>query len=249
MKIYIVIPARLASSRLPNKVILPLAGKPMVQWVFEAARKVDGVAQVLVATDNQEVFDLVTHFGGNAIMTSSHHLSGTDRIGEVAGLVKEADVFINIQGDEPMISPDTIQQMVDFYKGGGRGIVTLYTSISDDRQLFDFNVVKLTKTTDDQILYFSRNAIPAQRDYPYKDWLKHATYYRHIGMYGFDRKSLEQICLLPQSKLEKAEVLEQLRWLENGFHIKGIQSDHHGVGVDTAEDLLKAEQKLMEKER
>lgn len=247
MKIYIVIPARLASSRLPNKVILPLAGKPMVQWVFEAARKVDGVAQVLVATDNREVFDVVTNFGGTAIMTSAHHQSGTDRIGEVAGLVKEADVFINIQGDEPMISPETIQQMVDFYKKGGSGIVTLYTAISEERHLFDFNVVKLTKTTDDQILYFSRNAIPAQRDNPYKDWLKNTTYYRHIGMYGFDRKSLEQICLLPQSTLEKAEVLEQLRWLENGYQIRGIHSRHHGVGVDTAEDLLKAEQRLMEK--
>jgi len=244
LKICVVIPARLASSRLPNKVILPLFGKPMVQWVYEAAQKVNGVDKILIATDSAEVYNHVVGFGGDAVMTSEKHTTGTDRIGEVARQFEEYDVFINIQGDEPLISPTTIQQMVDFYRNGGHGIVTLYDAIRDESQLFDFNVVKLTVSLSGKILYFSRAAIPAQRDFPFKQWMHNRPYYRHIGMYGFERKILLQICALPQSGLEKSEMLEQLRWLENDFEIYGLEANHQGIGVDTMEDLLKAEDLL-----
>lgn len=223
---------------------MPIAGKPMVQWVFEAAQKVSGVDQILIATDSPEVYSQVEIFGGKAVMTSDRHPTGTDRMGEVAMQFHEYDVFINIQGDEPLISPTTIQQMVDFYRNGGQGIVTLYDAIAEESQLFDYNVVKLTVSQKGRILYFSRAAIPAQRDFPFKQWMQKRPYFRHIGMYGFERKILHQICALPQSGLEKSEMLEQLRWLENDFDIYGLETRHNGIGVDTIEDLHIAEDLL-----
>lgn len=245
MKTCIVIPARLSSSRLPRKVILPLAGKPMVQWVYEAALKVKKVNKVLVATDSEEVFDTVIQFGGEAIMTSAEHVSGTDRIGEVAQMMPDYDVFINMQGDEPMIDPKTVQQLVDYYLQGGTSISTLYEKISDENQLFDFNVVKLVFNKMGKVLYFSRSAIPAQRDVAFKDWMKKNHYWRHIGLYGFHRNTLQQICQLQQSTLEQLEVLEQLRWLENGYDIHAIECQNHGIGVDTQEDLERAEKRIL----
>ena len=144
----------------------------MVQWVYEAALKVKKVNKVLVATDSEEVFDTVIQFGGEAIMTSAEHVSGTDRIGEVAQKMPDYDVFINMQGDEPMIDPKTVQQLVDYYLQGGTSISTLYEKISDENQLFDFNVVKLVFNKMGKVLYFSRSAIPAQRDVAFKDWMK-----------------------------------------------------------------------------
>ena len=141
----------------------------MVQWVYEAALKVKKVNKVLVATDSEEVFDTVIQFGGEAIMTSAEHVSGTDRIGEVAQKMPDYDVFINMQGDEPMIDPKTVQQLVDYYLQGGTSISTLYEKISDENQLFDFNVVKLVFNKMGKVLYFSRSAIPAQRDVAFKD--------------------------------------------------------------------------------
>lgn len=216
----------------------------MVQWVFEAAQKVNGVDKILIATDSTEVYNKAVAFGGAAVMTSDQHATGTDRIGEVAKLFEEYDVFINIQGDEPLISPVTIQQMVDFYRNGGKGIVTLYDAVAEESQLFDYNVVKLTVSKKGRVLYFSRAAIPAQRDFPFKQWMQNRLYNRHIGMYGFERKTLMEICALPQSGLEKSEMLEQLRWMENDFEVYGLETRHYGIGVDTLEDLLRAEDLL-----
>lgn len=245
MKTCIVIPARLSSSRLPRKVILPLAGKPMVQWVFEAAQKVHHVNKVLIATDSKEVYDTVVKFGGEAMMTSAEHASGTDRIGEVAQKMTDYDVFINMQGDEPLIDPGTIQQLVDYYRSGGSAISTLYEKISEENLLFDYNVVKMVLNKNANVLYFSRSAIPAQRELPYKEWIKKTDYLRHIGLYGFRRETLIQICQLNQSRLEQLEVLEQLRWLENGYEIHALEGKNHGFGVDTQEDLERAEKRLL----
>lgn len=217
----------------------------MVQWVYEAALKVKKVNKVLVATDSEEVFDTVIQFGGEAIMTSAEHVSGTDRIGEVAQKMPDYDVFINMQGDEPMIDPKTVQQLVDYYLQGGTSISTLYEKISDENQLFDFNVVKLVFNKMGKVLYFSRSAIPAQRDVAFKDWMKKNHYWRHIGLYGFHRNTLQQICQLQQSTLEQLEVLEQLRWLENGYEIHAIECQNHGIGVDTQEDLERAEKRIL----
>jgi 3-deoxy-manno-octulosonate cytidylyltransferase (CMP-KDO synthetase) len=217
----------------------------MVQWVYEAALKVNKVNKVMVATDSEEVFDTVVQFGGEAIMTSKEHLSGTDRIGEVAQKMPEYDVFINMQGDEPLIEPKTIQKLVDYFSEGGNSISTLYERISDENQLFDYNVVKLVFTNAGKILYFSRSAIPAQRDVAFKNWLKNSSYWRHIGLYGFKRDTLMQICQLKQSSLEQLEVLEQLRWLENGYDIHAIECQNHGVGVDTKDDLERAEMRIL----
>lgn len=217
----------------------------MVQWVYEAALKVKKVNKVLVATDSEEVFDTVIQFGGEAIITSAEHVSGTDRIGEVAQKMPDYDVFINMQGDEPMIDPKTVQQLVDYYLQGGTSISTLYEKISDENQLFDFNVVKLVFNKMGKVLYFSRSAIPAQRDVAFKDWMKKNHYWRHIGLYGFHRNTLQQICQLQQSTLEQLEVLEQLRWLENGYDIHAIECQNHGIGVDTQEDLERAEKRIL----
>jgi 3-deoxy-manno-octulosonate cytidylyltransferase (CMP-KDO synthetase) len=217
----------------------------MVQWVYEAALKVNKVNKVIVATDSEEVFDTVVQFGGEATMTSKEHLSGTDRIGEVAQKMPEYDVFINMQGDEPLIEPKTIQKLVDYYSEGGNSISTLYERISDENQLFDYNVVKLVFTNVGKILYFSRSAIPAQRDVAFKNWMKNSSYWRHIGLYGFKRDTLMQICQLKQSSLEQLEVLEQLRWLENGYDIHAIECQNHGVGVDTKDDLERAEMRIL----
>ena len=199
----------------------------------------------MVATDSEEVFDTVIQFGGEAIITSAEHVSGTDRIGEVAQKMPDYDVFINMQGDEPMIDPKTVQQLVDYYLQGGTSISTLYEKISDENQLFDFNVVKLVFNKMGKVLYFSRSAIPAQRDVAFKDWMKKNHYWRHIGLYGFHRNTLQQICQLQQSTLEQLEVLEQLRWLENGYDIHAIECQNHGIGVDTQEDLERAEKRIL----
>lgn len=249
MKICIVIPARLASSRLPRKVILPIAGKPMVQWVYESALRVNNIGKVVVATDSEEVFDTVISFGGVAVMTSDKHQSGTDRMGEVADKMPDYDFFINMQGDEPLTETSVIQSMADYYRNGGSGIITLCEKIQEEWQLFDYNVVKLVKDLNDRVMYFSRSPIPAQRDMPFRDWLKNGNYYRHIGLYGFDRNTLKEVCSLPVSALEKTEMLEQLRWMENGYTIKSLLCHQYSIGVDTAEDLERVEKRLLDKLR
>lgn len=246
MKSCIIIPARLNSSRLAEKVLLPIDGKPMVQWVYERALKVSNVQKVIIATDHQRVYDICLGFGAEVMMTASNHVSGTDRVGEVANANPGFDFYINIQGDEPLIEPGMLSQFNDFLQTGQFDICTVCEKVKNEADLFDYNVVKLVKSSSNSVLYFSRNAIPALRDKPYKDWYNSHIYYRHVGIYGFAESAIKKVVKLPVSSLEKAESLEQLRWMENDFKIGVMESSSYSIGVDTLEDLEKV-RKLVSK--
>ena len=240
-KTCIVIPARFESTRLEGKVIMMLDGKPMIQWVYEAALKVNGVSEVIIATDHNLVEEAAASFGARCELTSKHHASGTDRIAEVAQRLSGYDVFINLQADEPLIHPLQIQELIQSFKDDQVEIATQKISISSSEELFEFNVVKVVCDTQDKVLYFSRNAIPAVRDFAYRHWMEQHSYFKHVGLYGFRRNILLEIAKLKPSALEKAESLEQLRWLENGYTIHCKETSHFTIGVDTLEDLERAE--------
>jgi len=239
----IVIPARMASTRLPKKPLQDILGTSLVMRVFHRAQQVEGVKHVVVATDHPEIYSHVIHHGGHAVMTSDSHLSGTDRVAEAASQL-DAEIIINVQGDEPLIQPGQIEQLVKLMQKSDVMIGTQCQSLLDEDALFDYNVVKVVRDSNDKALYFSRQAIPAFRDKPYHAWMQHATYFRHVGMYGFKKSILEAITSLAPSELERVESLEQLRWLENGFSIHCAETEFTSVGVDTAEDLEKVKQLL-----
>lgn len=238
MKTTILIPARLASTRLPEKALADIFGKSLIMHVYSQAKKVKLAHEVYVATDHHKIFDHVVAAGGKAIMTSPHHISGTDRIAEVAAGL-DSDLIINVQGDEPIIHPAQIEQLISWMVEQRHNIATQCQVITDDALLFDYNVVKVVKNTQHKALYFSRQAIPAVREYGYDQWMKKATYYRHIGLYGYQRQTLLSLTKLPESPLEKAENLEQLRWLDHGFEVFCQETDYTSIGVDTEEDLEK----------
>jgi 3-deoxy-manno-octulosonate cytidylyltransferase (CMP-KDO synthetase) len=246
MKSCIIIPARLNSSRLPEKVLLPIGGKPMVQWVYERALKVSNVHKVIIATDHPTVYDACIGFGAEVMMTSPNHVSGTDRVGEVVRAYPGYDFYINIQGDEPLIDPAMLSDFNVFLQSGQYDICTVCEKVKNEADLFDFNVVKLVKSKSQSVLYFSRNAIPAHRDKPYKDWSKSHDYYRHVGIYGFSESAINKVVNLPVSPLEHAESLEQLRWMENDFKIGVMESNSYSIGVDTLDDLEKV-RKMVDK--
>jgi len=242
-KVIVVIPARYASTRLPGKPLVPLAGKPMVQHVYERAKRAQTVHRVIVATDDQRIMDAVTAFGGEARMTRSDHRTGTERIAEVA--VHEAgDVFVNVQGDEPLIDPVAIDTAVGaLLEEPQAQISTVATPIRHAGDIMDPNVVKTVLDFDGNALYFSRAPIPWIRDTQQK---LHVKYWKHLGLYVFQREALLEYPTLPQGELEKIEQLEQLRWLENGWKIRVAEVAHDAVSVDVPEDVARVE-KLMQK--
>lgn len=242
----IIIPARLQSVRLPEKPLVDIHGQSLIMRVYEQAIRVPGVHVVLVATDDTRILDHVLSRGGNAVMTGIHHASGTDRIGEVAQNL-DVDYIINVQGDEPLIDPRQISQFLTFLTESGADIATQCIKIDRDDELLDYNVVKVVKDLHHRALYFSRQAIPAIRDAGYDKWLSKATYFRHVGIYGFRKQVLTEIVRLPKSHLEMAESLEQLRWLENGYHVYCQETDFHSIGVDTPEDVEKVVHYLIKK--
>jgi len=242
-KVIVVIPARYASTRLPGKPLVPLAGKPMVQHVYERAKRAQTVHRVIVATDDQRIMDAVTAFGGEARMTRSDHRTGTERIAEVA--VHEAgDVFVNVQGDEPLIDPVAIDTAVGaLLEEPQAQISTVATPIRHAGDIMDPNVVKTVLDFDGNALYFSRAPIPWIRDTQQK---LHVKYWKHLGLYVFQREALLEYPTLPQGELEKIEQLEQLRWLENGWKIRVAEVAHDAESVDVPEDVARVE-KLMQK--
>jgi len=234
-----IIPARLQSTRLPGKVLLEIAGSSILQRVYAKAEAAQVFDEVLVATDSTEVMDHCARHGMNACMTEPTHTTGTDRIAEAA-MTRAHDIVINIQGDEPFIEEQNIVALVNLLKRSEVTIGTLCKSIETSDTLFDYNAVKLVKNGKDEVLYFSRQAIPTQRDRPYRDWLSFGKYYKHLGLYGFRRDTLKEIVALPVSALERAEKLEQLRWLENGYKVHCAVVQSESIGIDTPEDLDKA---------
>jgi 3-deoxy-manno-octulosonate cytidylyltransferase (CMP-KDO synthetase) len=242
-QVVVVIPSRYAATRLPGKPLVNLAGKPMVQRVYEQAKLAQTVHRVLVATDDQRIVDAVLAFGGEARMTRSDHRSGTERIAEVAAH-EPGDVFVNVQGDEPLISPVAIDTAVAaLLEDPPAPIATVATPIRHVPDIMDPNVVKTVLDFDSNALYFSRAPIPWVRDTQQK---VHVKYWKHLGLYVFQRDALLEYPTLPRGELEKIEQLEQLRWLENGWRIRVAEVEHDAVSVDVPEDVTRVE-KLLQK--
>lgn len=234
-----VIPSRYASTRFPGKPLVKIGDKTMVQRVYEQATQCPALRKVVVATDDARIFDHVLGFGGHACMTSADHQSGTDRCFEV--VCKEAESFdyvVNIQGDEPFISPIQIGQLTDLLDGHVE-LATQIRQIDELETLFNPNVVKAITDIEGKALYFSRHPIPYIRGKQENTWLLHQKFYQHIGIYAYRADVLGKITQLPISALEKSESLEQLRWLENGFAIKTSVTHFVNIGIDTPEDLEK----------
>lgn len=243
MKFIGIIPARYASSRFPGKPLVDMDGKTMIQRVFEQV--VQAVDDVCVATDDERIEAAVKAFGGNVVMTSDKHRSGTDRCFEAYQKVGNGfDVVINIQGDEPFIHPEQIETIKACFTDDQVQIATLVKPFRSDADfestLFNPNSPKVVVNKKSEAMYFSRSIIPYIRGKKYTEWLSSHVFYKHIGMYAYRADILAEITALPQSTLELAESLEQLRWLENGYKIKVGITEQETIGIDTPEDLEKA---------
>lgn len=239
MKILGIIPARYASTRFPAKPLADLGGQSMIKRVYTQATKSKSLARVVVATDHADIAKHVSDFGGNVCMTSENHVSGTDRCFEV--LTKEKSVFdyvINIQGDEPFIAPEQIDLLASLLEGTTE-LATLAKKLENQQQLTNPNLVKVVINKNMEAMYFSRSPIPYWRGKEI-DWVNQHTYYKHIGLYAYRTDILEEITSLKVSPLERAESLEQLRWLENGYKIKVAETQHETLGIDTPEDFKEA---------
>jgi len=235
-----IIPARYASTRFPGKPLADIGGKTMIRRVYEQASK-SKLQQVLVATDDERILAEVKSFGGKVVMTGSQHQSGTDRCFEAyCTFNNPGDCIINIQGDEPFIKPEQINQVLDCFMNPLTQIATLVKEISTTEELLNVNTPKVVIDTQEQAIYFSRQPIPYYRGAATDNWLGQHRYYKHIGIYGYRADILEQITRLSPSQLELAESLEQLRWLENGFKIKTARTTFENFGIDTPTDLEKA---------
>ena len=240
MKVLAVIPARYASTRFPGKPLALIAGRPMIQWVWEGVSRISVISDAVVATDDTRIFDTVLGFGGRAMMTASTHRSGTDRCGEVLDRMdSDADVIVNVQGDEPRVEHTQIELLASCFDDPSVQIATLKKEITSTDDLFSPNVVKVVDDLKGNAIYFSRNPIPFVRGKADDEWLQHHKFYKHIGIYAFRREVLQQVVRLPQSQLETCESLEQLRWIENGYRIAVRETNAENIGVDTPEDLAK----------
>ena len=235
-----IIPARYASSRFPGKPLVDIQGKSMIQRVYEQASACKKLNKVIVATDDQRIYDHVLSFGGEVVMTNENHPSGTDRCYEALQKTKTAyDYVINIQGDEPFIDPSQINLLADLLNDVTVELATLMIPVDSHEVLFDKGEVKIVLNQNNEALYFSRMVIPYIKGVEEKDWHKHHNYFRHAGMYAYRTDILKKITQLQPSSLEKAESLEQLRWLENGFKIKCAITHHDSHCIDTPEDIEK----------
>ncbi len=245
MKIVGIIPARYASTRFPGKPLAMIDGKSMIQRVYEQSCKANVLSEVWIATDDNRIENHIKSFGGKVMLTSPNHKSGTERCNEVIQRLQTDtssrlfDVAINIQGDEPFIQPEQIEKVASCFLNPEVEIATLIKKISDKTELFNPNVVKVITTNDKKALYFSRQPIPFLRGMPENDWLTHHTYFKHIGIYAYRTETLRKLTMLEPSPLEIAESLEQLRWLENAYHIYTKQTDFESFSIDTPDDLSK----------
>ena len=240
MKFAAIIPARYASTRFPGKPLAILGGKPVIQRVYEQVCNV--LEEAYVATDDERIFETVQRFGGKAVMTSPHHKSGTDRIQEaVVTTGCKADVIVNVQGDEPFIQPSQLKTVISLFDDPNTQIATLGKPFETMEAVDNPNSPKIICDLRGYAMYFSRSVIPFVRGKEHGEWLSHFPYLKHIGLYAYRREVLEAITRLPQSPLELAESLEQLRWLQNGYLIKVGLTHVETVGIDTPEDLKRAE--------
>jgi 3-deoxy-manno-octulosonate cytidylyltransferase (CMP-KDO synthetase) len=242
MKILAVIPARYASTRLPGKPLVPLAGKPMIERVWERVSQVRSISQVVVATDDERIRSAVAAFGGQVALTRSDHRSGTERVAEVAAGHGDAEIVVNVQGDEPLIEPAAIEAAIAaIVSDDSVTVSTLAVPIANASAIMDPNVVKTVLDFDGNALYFSRAPIPWVRD---RTGPVHARHLKHLGLYVFRWAALLEFATFPQGDLERVEQLEQLRWLENGYRIRVAETEFDSVGVDSPEDVARAEKLL-----
>ncbi|HKW61613.1 MAG TPA: 3-deoxy-manno-octulosonate cytidylyltransferase [Candidatus Acidoferrum sp.] len=244
VKVVVVIPARYASIRLPGKPLVSLAGKPMIQHVYQRAKLATRANRVVVATDDERIVKAVEGFGGEARMTRSDHRTGTERVAEVA-THEVGDVFVNVQGDEPLLDPVAVDTAVEsLLQEPAAAIGTVATPIKTPADIMDPNVVKTVLDFDGNALYFSRAPIPWVRDSASKIQVRHL---KHLGLYVFQREALLEYPTLPQGELERIEQLEQLRWLENGWKIRVAEVEHDAVSVDVPEDVTRVEKLLKDR--
>ncbi|MFO7866783.1 MAG: 3-deoxy-manno-octulosonate cytidylyltransferase [Candidatus Aminicenantes bacterium] len=229
-----IIPARYRSTRFPGKPLAPILGKPMVQHVYERARQARGLQRLIIATDDKRIFSAARNFGAEAMMTSSGHISGTERAAEAADSIP-CDILINIQGDEPLLNPDWVDKLVQTLQDESIPAATLRRRGCGPESYLDTNCVKIIIDKNDNALYFSRAPIPYD---------SHSEYWIHIGIYGFQKDFLKTFTRFPPSYLEKKERLEQLRILENGYPIKTVETSDAGLSVDTPQDIIKVEKLL-----
>ena len=243
MKFMAIIPARYASTRYPGKPLAILGGKTVIQRVYEQVKSV--LDDVYVATDDDRIYNTVTDFGGKAVMTRADHKSGTDRIEEAAEKIgSDADVIINVQGDEPFIQPSQIETLMNLFDAPETQIGTLGKRFETIEGVENPNSPKIVTDNRGFALYFSRSPIPYVRGIDRNLWLEAYPFLKHLGIYAYRREVLREVTQLPQGRLEKAESLEQLRWLENGYRIRVGLTDVETVGIDTPEDLQRAEEFL-----
>lgn len=243
MKFIGLIPARYASTRFPGKPLALLGGKPVIQRVYEQVASV--LDDACVATDDERIFDCVKNFGGKVVMTRTDHKSGTDRIEEaIEKIGGDYDVIVNIQGDEPFIQKSQIETVCRCFDDAKTQIATLGKPFTDMDAVANPNSPKIVIDNNSFAMYFSRSIIPFVRGKEQAEWLQHYPFLKHLGIYAYRRDVLRQITQLPQSSLEIAESLEQLRWLQNGFKIKVGLTDVETVGIDTPDDLKRAEEFL-----
>lgn len=238
MKTVGIIPARYASTRFPGKPLVDIKGKSMIRRVYEQCEKSVSLNEVIVATDDPQIYKHVESWKGNVIMTSADHPSGTDRCKEaMLKAAPDTDYVINIQGDEPFINPKQIDSLAALLEGKTE-IATLIKKITEESDLFNPNIVKVVKGGN-KGLYFSRSVIPHLRNIAHNEWLDNHLFFRHIGIYAYREDILQSITSLEPGKLEQAESLEQLRWLENGYEIRVAETEFESIGIDTPEDLEK----------
>lgn len=238
------IPARYASTRLPGKPLALIGDKPMIEWVYEKAIAAPGIDRVVVATDDERIAEVVHHFRGEVVLTDAGLASGTDRVAAVARNM-DADVVINLQGDEPFVEPDLLSRLAAAFADPAIDMATPVKKISSEQDLHSADLVRVVRDIHNFALYFTRAVIPYVRDR--SDWLKHHEFFKHIGIYAYRKEFLLKLSRLPVSSLEKAEKLEQLRVLENGFRIFTIETEYESVSVDTPEDLLRVNKLLKQK--
>ena len=241
MNIIGMIPARYASTRFPGKPLVMIDGKSMIQRVYGQASLSKTISKLIVATDDNNIYEHVKSFGGNVCLTSKNHNSGTERCCEVINSLKDNDfdVVINIQGDEPYINPTQIDALASCFLKKEIEIATLIKKINQNEELLNPNVVKVVTDINKKAIYFSRSPIPYLRGFNQMEWLTQTDYYKHIGIYAYRTVILKQIVALPYSRLEKTESLEQLRWIENAYSVYTAITEYESIAIDTPEDLMK----------
>jgi 3-deoxy-manno-octulosonate cytidylyltransferase (CMP-KDO synthetase) len=239
MKILGIIPARFASTRFPGKPLVQIQGKSMIQRVYEQASLSALLAEVVVATDDDRIANEVSRFGGKFVMTASTHISGTDRCAEVVRTLSGFDSVINIQGDEPYIDPLQIDLLASCFEDDTVQLATLIKKIDNPEDLFNENIPKVVLNDHEEAIYFSRQTIPFLRNADKSQWLEQGTFFKHIGIYGYTSKVLQDITKLKPSSLELAESLEQLRWIQAGYRIKTRTTTIETIAIDTPEDLIR----------